>query len=782
MAKNLKLNIKNAQLAKALKLKKPEKPEKKEVAEKPKEDAPPKRVAKARTLTPIKPKKEKEEAAPPPAVEEKSSPKAAPPKTESPKESQQVVEEKAGETTSKPESRKEEKESKPTPKTPQALTEESDKGIKKEKKGPKGVKPPAKDYRDFKQTRRFDSRDSRGLGSSDEGHWRRKRRGGKAASRSFEEIDRPKELSVQLPITIKDLASAMKLKASALVSKLFMQGVALTLNDYLDDETTIQLLGHEFGCNITIDTSAAKRIQITDQTVDEEIKETPEEKLETRPPVIAFMGHVDHGKTSLIDYIRKSNIATKEAGAITQHIGAFTCSLDNGELTILDTPGHEAFSAMRERGAHVTDLVILVVAGDEGIKPQTDEAINQAKSANVPIIVAINKCDKPNFNADEVYRQLAERELLPEAWGGAVITVNCSAVSGEGISDLLEMVLLQAELLELKASPTHRARGTVLESELHKGLGSAATLLIQNGTLKQGDALVIDHFYGRVKTMHDEFGKNISVAPPATPVKITGLSGVPDAGSEFIVVDSEKEARKIVQERAAGKEREALRRPKIHGLDDLLLREQERQQKKVFPLIIRADVQGSLQALKTSLNKIPSEKVELNIISEDVGEISESDVELAHASGAAIVGFHTQIESHAESNIRKFKINVKTHDVIYHLIDEVKVMMRNTLDKIREEHEIGEARVQAVFKSSQLGNIAGCIVTDGLIKRNSFVKIHRENKIIWSGDILSLKRVKEDVKEVKKDIECGILLKGYQDVQVGDIIKAFEVTYIAQDL
>ncbi|MEX0961313.1 MAG: translation initiation factor IF-2 [Simkaniaceae bacterium] len=765
MAKNLKLKVKNTQLAKALKINKDDKEPEKKDSKSPDEDNQAKKPvrAKAKTLTPIsmktdtpEKKDEKPTQVPPPIQEKKPDlePKAP------------LIDEKKTEA-------KEEKED--TSSTP----------AKKDKKPkPALKKPPAKEYKDFKGgPRRFSSRDSRGLSRSDDGSWKR-RRGGKAQgrSRAQEEIDRPKSLKVKLPITLRELASQMKLKASELISKLFMQGMALTLNDYLDDETTVQLLGQEFGCEISIDTSEEKRLQITSETIEEEIKSSKAENLKVRSPVIAFMGHVDHGKTSLIDAIRKSNLASKEAGAITQHIGAFRCSLDNGHITILDTPGHEAFSAMRERGALATDLVILVIAGDEGIKPQTDEAINQAKAADVPIIVAINKNDKPNFNADEIYRQLSERELLPEAWGGATITINCSAHTGDGISDLLEMVLLQAELLELKANPKARARGTILESELHKGLGAAATLLVQNGTLECGNALVIDQHYGRVKTMHDEHGKSVQSAPPSTPVKITGISGVPKAGAEFIVVDSEKEARKIVQERAAGREREVMRRPKARALEELMLKEQERQQKKTLPIILKADVQGSLQALKASLKKIPSKKAELTIVSEGVGEISESDIELAHASNAVIFGFHTQVETHAEESIRKRKVVVKTHDIIYHLIDDVKLMMRELLDKIRQEREIGEARVQAIFKSSQLGLIAGCIVTDGLIKKSSFVKLLRGNQIIWSGDLLSLKRVKEDAKEVKKDFECGLLLKNFQDVHVGDIVKAFDVTFIEQDL
>ena len=621
-----------------------------------------------------------------------------------------------------------------------------------------------------------------GIPHGENDKWRGKRGSRGKAPRNPEEIVRPKELKVKLPITLKDLASEMKLKAAELISKLFMQGVAITLNEYLDDETTVQLLGHEFGCEITIDTSEIERLQITGKTVAEEIEETDEEKLKTRAAVIAFMGHVDHGKTSLIDYIRKSKIAAREAGAITQHIGAFKCHLETGPLTILDTPGHEAFSAMRERGASATDIVILVVAGDEGIKAQTIEALHQAKEASVPIIIAINKCDKPNYNVDDIYRQLSEQEMLPEAWGGSTITVNCSAKTGEGIDTLLEMAQLQGELLELKTNPSARARGIILESEVNKGLGSAATLLVQNGTLRRGDALVIGEVWGRVKTMHNEHGKNVKEAPAATPVKVTGLSGIPEAGTEFIIVENEKEAKKLCEERMAGQEREINRGSKSRPVDDLLSQEQQRQQKKNLALILRADVQGSLEALKNSLKRLPQEKVELNFINESVGEISESDIELAHASGASIVGFHTKVESHAQGSVKKLQVDIKSHDVIYHLVDEVKLMMKNLLDKIREEHEVGEAEILAIFKSSSLGLIAGCKINDGIVKRSHLVRLYRDGEKLYEGDIASLKRAKEDVKEVSKGFECGILLQKFRDYQVGDIIKAFEVTYKEQEL
>ncbi len=645
-----------------------------------------------------------------------------------------------------------------------------------------------KEYRDLQPKkpdlkRSFDARDRMGLRAGEDEGWRKKRQAKhKMAMPQEDTTIRPDELHIRLPITIKDLASEMKLKASQLIAKLFMQGIVVTLNDFLDDETTVQLLGHEFECEITIDKSEAERIKVTDRSIKEEIASSPEGSLVIRPPVVTFMGHVDHGKTSLIDAIRKTNIVAGEAGAITQHIGAFRCHTAVGDITILDTPGHEAFSEMRARGAEVTDIVVLVVAGDEGIREQTIEALNQAREAHVPIVVAINKKDKPNFNPELVYRQLADNNLLPEVWGGTTITVNCSALTGDGLKELLEMLALQAEILELKANPSMRARGTVIESEMHKGLGPVATVLIQNGTLKKGDALIFDLHYARVKTMHDEFGKELQEADPSAAVKITGLSGLPDAGSEFIVVESERTAREIAHARQEQHKDLLLQKSKRGALEGLLQKKGEQKEKKILNLILRADVQGSLEALKQSLLKIPAKKIDVHVISENVGQISESDVELAATSNATIIGFHTQIESHAESMIQEKKVTVKLHDVIYHAVDDIKAVMVNLLDKIPQETDMGTALVKAVFKSSQLGAIAGCLVTDGIIRRNHHVRLLRNNNLIWKGTIASLKKVKEDVREVNKGHECGILLHHFSDVKEGDVIQSYEITYLEQEL
>lgn len=778
MAKNLKLNIKNLQLAGALKPKKgldSSEEESKAKLTRLKEDVSPAEEApkKKRARIIQAPTEERDEKG---AAEEEAQ---ATPLPEVPEKLPEKAVE-LSESLPLPKEVPSKEETAPPKESPKAATpNESAVGALR----PPLKKIPGKELRPKKkdEIRTFDSRDRQGLRDIENEAWR-KRRIHKPAKRFIEEaIIRPKKLSIRLPITIKDLAQEMKLKASQLIAKLFMQGMTLTLNDYLDDEVVVQLLGHEFDCEITIDKSEEKRIQITHQTIKQEIEETSQDLLAMRPPVVTFMGHVDHGKTSLIDSIRKSNRVAGEAGAITQHIGAFKVHTAAGDVTILDTPGHEAFSEMRSRGANVTDIVILVVAGDEGIKAQTDEAIRQAREANVPILVAINKSDKANFDPQKVYRELADRDLLPEAWGGATITVNCSAATGQGIKELLEMIALQAEVLELKANSDTRARGTVLESELHKGLGPVATVLVQNGTLKKNDAIVFGHFSGRIKTMHDEFNRPIEEATPSHPVKITGLSELAEAGNEFIVVKSEKEARSLAEARVEGFQRSIAKQAKLSGLEKMMAKK-ESGEMKILPLILRADVQGSLEALKNSLHKIKSAKVRLEIVNADVGEISESDIELASASKATIVGFHTSIESHAESLIKTKSIPVYTHDVIYHIIDEVKERMRSLLDKLEEEKELGKAAVKAVFKSSQLGLIAGCQVLEGIIKRQSLVRQVRGKQTIWKGKISSLKREKEDVREVKEGFECGILLDGQRDIKEGDIFETYEIQYIEQEL
>lgn len=805
MAKNLKLNIKNTQLAAALKLSKPKKapaPAKKKAEEAApvgdiQEELPSKSISepasplsseKKGKVTPKAPSDADDE--PVKTTSETSLPVRTPAVVipPAPKREHAIVSPRPVVPLKdlRPQEKKE---------APKTAEQGKDSSVVKPIKSPLEIeeegkavrKTGFKEYKDLKPQKKveprvsFDSRDRQGLRDNDDEAWRKRRPSHKPRYVQEEAIIRPKQLKVRLPISIKDLASEMKLKASQLISKMFMQGVVITLNDLLDDETTIQLLGHEFECEITIDTSEEQRLRITDKTIKQEIQETPIDVLITRPPVVAFMGHVDHGKTSLIDAIRKTNMAAGEAGAITQHIGAFKCHTPVGDITILDTPGHEAFSAMRTRGADVTDIVVLVIAGDEGIRTQTLEAIQQAQDAKVPIVVALNKSDKPNFNPENIYRQLADNNLLPEAWGGAIITVNCSATTGAGVKELLEMLALQAEVLELKANPKTRARGTVIESEMHKGLGAVATILVQNGTLRMGDAVVFGQPWARVKTMHNEHGRELQEAGPSTPVKITGLSALPGAGSEFIVVKNEREARELSAGRTEGQKNLQMQTKRV-GVEGLLQQKAEQSVKKILTLILRADVQGSLEALKNSLLKIHSKKIELNIISAGVGEISESDIQLAAASKATIIGFHTKIESHAESLIKQTKVIVKSHDIIYHAVDDVRALMLAQLDKIPQETDTGAALVKATFKASQLGVIAGCQVIEGTIKRSHHIRVMRNNQIVWKGAIASLKRVKEDVREVSKGYECGILVQNFNDLKEGDILQAYEITYLDQEL
>ncbi|MBM3195817.1 MAG: translation initiation factor IF-2 [Chlamydiae bacterium] len=630
-------------------------------------------------------------------------------------------------------------------------------------------------------SKHFDSRDRHGLRDDEDEFHRRKFKTHIAKSNAAEEILRPKAISVTLPISVKDLAAEMKLKAVEVIAKLLTHGIKCMLNDMLDDEVVVQLVGQDFGCDISIDTSKQDRMDITGKSILEEITASEPDQLASRPPVVTFMGHVDHGKTSLIDALRKSNLTSKEAGAITQHIGAFSCHTANGDITILDTPGHEAFTTIRSRGASVTDIVVLVVAGDEGFKVQTDEAIRIAKEAKLPMIFAINKMDKEGFDPEKVYRQMADRELLPEAWGGEVPTVNCSALTGEGISELSELLALQSEILELKANPQSRARGTVLESQIIKGLGPSATLLIQNGTLRISDAIVFGQAYARVKTIQDEHQNALKSAGPSHAVRVTGLSDVPPSGSDFIVVKSEKEARKICEQREAESRKSRLRKQSFN-LGSMLQANATRQEKKIFNVIVKADVQGSLEAIKDSLLKIPTEKVLIQFVSEGLGMITLTDAELAMTSNAVIFGFHTKTDKSIESFVRTHKIKIHHHDVIYHLVDDAKELMTQLLDKLRIENEMAEVEVRATFKASNLGVIAGCMVTSGTVKRNHIAKVYRNSEIVFDGEIQSLKRVKEDVKEVQKGLECGILFKGYNDVQVGDIVKTFEVQYIQQEL
>lgn len=817
MAKNLKINIKNAQLANILNKTSTKKASSQKTTKSKKEpkdtaateeEAPKKRVIKARKnpTTFSKPEPKPVEVEKEPVIEKEEILKE---EVLPPIEPSETLEEPAvdvvEDVVEKVEEEKPPVEKKPTasvkkPPVEKPLPKKEEKkpaaadttsSRKDKKKGKKGSGEDSYSKDAAKKSAALDKRQSfsrvfnwrdQDLGQAEEEFRRRRRGKGRKQAKIQAPVQRPAEISVKLPISVKDLSNLLKIKASEIIQKLFTQGIPITVNDSLNDSTLVELIGHELGCKVHIDLSEEKELQITDQTIAEEIADTDESLLESRPPIVTIMGHVDHGKTSIIDAYRKSDLASQEAGAITQHIGAFVCKTKHGNFTILDTPGHKAFSEIRKRGAHVTDIVVLVVAGDDGIKPQTEEAIEKAKEAKVPIIVALNKMDKPEFDADNVYRQLADHELLPEAWGGQTVTIHCSAKTGEGLDTLGEMIALQSEVLELKANPRARARGTVLESQIHKGLGTSATLLVQNGTLKMSDAVVFDHECGRIKTMQDEHNSLLKHAEPSIPVKVTGLSEAPSAGSPFVVVKSEKQARKIVFMRESLKKKEYLQASTAKNMDELLAQKNLEQQKKTLKIILKADVDSSLKAIQTSIQEIKTDKVHVQFISSNVGKINESDLTLAEISKAIIVGFHTKIDATLEKVAKQKKIPIYLHDVIYHLVDSVQEHMTSILDKVREEVQVGEAKVLATFKASDLGVIAGCMVVDGVIKRNHFAKLLRDGEILWEGNIASLKRHKDPVKEVKKDLECGIVLENFQKVQEDDIIQTFDINYKKQTL
>ncbi len=587
-----------------------------------------------------------------------------------------------------------------------------------------------------------------------------------------------KVLEADLPLTIKQLATKLNAKPNDLIKILMKKGIFATLNQNLTDEVIFEIAG-EYGYEI-------KKPPTLEEELLKEHKETGhrEEKRGSviRTPIVTLMGHVDHGKTSLLDYIRKTKLIAKEKGGITQHIGAYEVSMgQRGRVTFLDTPGHQAFTAMRARGANATDIVVLVVAADDGIMPQTVEAIDHARAADVPIVVAINKCDLPNISLDKIKRQLSERGLMPEEWGGKTITMAVSAKTGEGIDRLLEMLLLEAELLELKSNPELRARGVVVEGKLSTGGGPVATILVKNGTLKVGDIILSGFHYGRVKAMINDKGKRLAEAPPSTPVEILGLSGVPEAGDEFFVVRDEKKARTL-----SLLKREEQRMGKLRGMQRMSLEELYQHIKdgtiKEIKVIIKGDVQGSIEALKKSLDELSTKEVKLSVTHMGVGNINESDVMLALVSGAIVIGFHVKVEPKAEEISRKEKVEIKLYDVIYEAVADIKAALEGLLEPIIKEIFLGRAQVRQVFRVSRVGIVAGCSVAKGVIARSSMVKLIRNKEVIFKGKIRSLKHVKDDIKEAREGLECGIALEGQKDVKVGDIIESFREEKITRRL
>ncbi|UFJ42168.1 translation initiation factor IF-2 [Brevibacillus humidisoli] len=589
------------------------------------------------------------------------------------------------------------------------------------------------------------------------------RRGGHREHRPV--MEPPAKITFTESLTVAELAKKLRKEPAEIIKKLFILGVMATINQDLDRDT-IELVCAEY--NVEVEEKI-----VIDETNFETIEEVdaPEELVE-RPPVVTIMGHVDHGKTTLLDAIRSANVVAGEAGGITQHIGAYQVEVKGKKITFLDTPGHAAFTTMRARGAQITDITILVVAADDGVKPQTVEAISHAKAANVPIIVAVNKVDKPEANPDRVKQELTEYELVAEEWGGDTIFCPISAKERSGLEELLEYILLVAEVQEYKANPNKRARGTVVEAELDKGRGPVATILVQHGTLKVGDPIVVGHTYGRVRAMVNDKGRRLKEAGPSTPVEITGLHDVPQAGDQFMVFEDEKKARAIGEARGA-KLRESERRANSRvSLDDLFQQIQEGDIKELN-LIVKADVQGSVEALRGSLEKIEVNGTRIKIIHTGVGAITESDITLANASNAIVIGFNVRPEPNARSMAEQEKIDIRLHRVIYNVIEEIESALKGMLDPVFKEAIIGQAEVRQVFKVSKVGNIAGCYVTEGKITRDAGARVIRDGVVIYEGKLDTLKRYKDDVKEVASGYECGITLERYNDIKEGDIIEAF---------
>ena len=567
-------------------------------------------------------------------------------------------------------------------------------------------------------------------------------------------------------ITIKDLADKMKVQSSAIIKKLFLEGKMVTVN---------QEISYEEAENIAMEYDILCEKEVKVDVIEELLKEDDEndENLISRPPVICVMGHVDHGKTSLLDAIRKTNVTDREAGGITQHIGAYTVSVNDRKITFLDTPGHEAFTAMRMRGANATDIAILVVAADDGVMPQTVEAINHAKAAGIEIIVAVNKIDKPNANVDRVKQELTEYELIPVDWGGTTEFVPVSAKSGEGIDDLLETILLTADILELKANPNRKARGLVIEAELDKGRGPVATILVQKGTLHVGDFISAGASHGKVRAMIDDKGRRVKEAGPSTPVEILGLNDVPSAGEVFLAHDNDKTAKSFADTYLEQNKEKKLEETKSKmSLDDLFSQIQEGNLKELN-LIVKADVQGSVEAVKQSLLKLSNEEVVVKCIHGGVGAINESDVMLASASSAIIIGFNVRPDATAKATAEREGVDIRLYKVIYQAIEDIEAAMKGMLDPVFEEKVIGHAEVRQIFKASAVGNIAGSYVQDGVFQRGCKVRITRGGEQIYEGELASLKRFKDDVKEVKAGYECGLVFDGFDKMQELDIVEAY---------
>ncbi len=592
----------------------------------------------------------------------------------------------------------------------------------------------------------------------------------------FERPTEPVVREVEIPesISVADLAQRMAVKGNEVVKVLFNLGAMVTINQVIDQDTAtlaVEELGH-----------VAKPIDSTD--IDEQLLADEEQlsgEAAPRPPVVTIMGHVDHGKTSLLDYIRRTKVAAGEAGGITQHIGAYSVESDKGTITFLDTPGHAAFTAMRARGAQATDIVVLVVAADDGVMPQTIEAIQHSKAAEVPMVVAINKIDRENADPDRVKNELTQHEVIPEDWGGEQIFVNVSALTGEGIDDLLDAILLQAEVMDLQAIAEGPAQGLVVESSLEKGRGAVATLLVQAGTLRQGDMIIAGEEYGRIRNMFDETGASIEEAGPSSPVVVLGLSKTPNAGDDFLVVKNERKAREVAEFRQSKAREAKLAQQQAAKLEDVFTQMEEGESTTVS-LIIKSDVHGSAEALRDALTKLSSDEVKVNVVSSGVGGITETDANLAAASNAVVIGFNVRADAAARTAIKESGVDVRYYSIIYEAIDDVKAAISGLLAPEVREQIVGLAEVKEVFRSPKFGNIAGCIVSEGYVKRSNPIRVLRDNVVIYEGELESLRRFKDDVNEVRSGTECGIGVRNYNDVKVGDQIECFERIEVARTL
>ncbi len=583
------------------------------------------------------------------------------------------------------------------------------------------------------------------------------------------------DLELQVPISIKDLSSKIQQKPSIILSQLMKMGIFAHINQSMDSELVTKL-AREFGYRISMIKTQEEQLV----AVHKKEQEDPS-LLKHRAPVVTFMGHVDHGKTSLLDAIRISKVVDTEHGGITQHIGAYSVETTKGRMTFLDTPGHEAFTAMRARGAHITDVVVLVVAADEGVMPQTVEAINHAKAANVQIVVALNKIDKRNADIDRVKKQLSEIGLMPEDWGGKTVCVGVSATTGQGVNELLDLILLESEMLELKANPDKLASGIVVEAHLSQGKGAVTTLIVQSGTLNDGDIIVVGPYYGKVRAMLDDRGRKVTAAGPSMPVEVIGLADVPKAGEIFYAISDEKKAREITSIRQQILKDKKLKENQRVTLEDLYARMQEGSVKELN-VIIKADVQGSMEALKDSLGKIPSDRVKIKFIHAGIGDVNASDVILAIASRAIIIAFHVDIDNRAKEELEKDPVDVRQYRIIYDAVNDIRSALEGLLDAKKIRKFVARIEVREVFKLSKHGIVAGCYVTKGKVTRKSKVDVIRAGETVFSGNISSLKRFKDDVREVTEGMECGVTVDRFDKYQTGDIIEVFETETIAQKL